>query len=112
LVADRDATPYTEGEEIKEAIIQGKMVNTMVGFIDPTVDLSPAEQTMLNSILQGAKINRIVNTLRDNSKLRGKNKFRKRYRKNPNKTMGGMEAYKERLDEEDKIDYGGMYSVK
>lgn len=45
------------------------MLNTAQGFNDPTVDLSPAEVNMLDSILQGAKINRVVEGLRDTSRI-------------------------------------------
>jgi len=88
-------------------------LNTMIKFNDPVVDLTQAEQKMLSCILQGAKINRLVSNFRGGSKIRSKSKVKRRYRKNnqANMTVSGIDVYKDRFDEEAKIDYTAVKSV-
>lgn len=89
------------------------MTQNLAKFNDPMVDLTSAEQLVLTSILQGAKISRATSNIRDGSKMRSKKKIKRRYRK-INQLSGpiyGIDAYKERLNEDNKFDTSSIKAI-
>jgi len=80
-------------------------------FNDPMVDLTNPEQIALASILQGSKMSQSV--LRYNSKLRGKKRSKRRYKKSGNFSINthAMDPYKDSFNEENKVDYSSVKAI-
>jgi hypothetical protein len=80
---------------------------------DPMTDLTSAEQLVLNSILQGAKISKATHGVREDSKLRNKKKIRRRYRKITQLSgpIHGIDAYKEHHNDDKKLNLSSIKGI-